>query len=1152
MTTDKDQRKSLALVRTQTLERAQGNAAPIEFRTLSVHVTETQRSGKSLSKTGGKRGSSKTKAPKKKWFGLFGRQDESEDPDETEIEADYFSTIELHKLTIPELQLRFGSNETLGLEGSEAKRRLASHGPNKMDHRKPNLWKKLFWYIFGGFCSVLWIGVITFFLCWQPPLSNPPAPMFLALAILVMFVIFLQASFSAFQDFSTARVMASILDMIPAECLVKRDGQLVKIPATDLVVGDLVQMSLGNKVPADLRLVSCTADARFDRAVLTGESEAIEASTELTDDNFLESKNVAFMGTHLIQGSCVGMVILKGNDTLMGRINKLTNGRKEKKTIIQLEIKRFVRIIVCLTIFLATLILVVWAAFVYQQYPKFMPPVVLLSTLMGCVVAFIPEGMPHCVGLTLLMIAKRMRDNMVLPKSLATVETLGCVNIICSDKTGTLTENKMHVTNLAFLDAESTPEEAARKLKDQSHDQLPVPEDGASILSLRQLQMAALLCNNAKFDPETINKPVAERSIIGDATDSALLRFAEQISDTTDLSSCFERIFEIPFNSRNKWMMAVYQGSAAHPQVMKTLFGTKMISAPASITGDVSDTMLVFVKGAPDVLLRYCTSYLSSTSNRPETLTDAAKETLSTIQQAWSRRGQRVLMLCKGRYSPAAAAAAAQKMSEASAGAASSSAAASHNSQTDELIRQGLDELCILGLVGIMDPPRPEIKQTIAECRRAGARFFMVTGDFGLTAAAIAKQIGLYESATREPHTYENIMNGAPSKDNSDSRSTLSSLVEGLPAHEPGRPRFVEGTSLLLTGTDLNQLSPGEWDVVCTYEEIVFARTTPEQKLRIVNEFQRRDGVVAVTGDGVNDAPALKAADVGVAVVSGSDVAIEAADLILLAGFDSIPIAIRLGRVAFQNLQRVISYLLPAGSWSEIWPVLINTFFGTPLPLSAFLMIIICCFTDGFPCMSLIMDLEEFDLMVLPPRNAKKEHLITSKIYLHSYIFIGSLMTIFSNMLYFTYLKEYTGLGWYDLVFTYGDIDYSKALPGITAETIIPYLNTGYCVTFVALVILQWGNILSIRNRRTSVLQNNPFWGRRQNLWIFVGMAMSLGIALLVTEVPSIQTLMLTGSVPIKYWLLPFPCALGVILADEVRKVVVRAFPNSIIAKLAW
>lgn len=207
-----------------------------------------------------------------------------------------------------------------------------------------------------------------------------------------MFVIFLQASFSAFQDFSTAKVMSSIMDMIPSECTVFRDGQLVKIPASGLVIGDRVHLSLGNKVPADLRLIQVSNDARFDRAILTGESEAIEAATVSTDENFLESKNVAFMGTHIIQGSAVGMVVLKGNDTLMGRINKLTSGRKEKVSIISQEISRFVRIIVALTVVLALLILVVWAAWIRPTYPDFMPPAVLLVTLMGCVVAFIPEG----------------------------------------------------------------------------------------------------------------------------------------------------------------------------------------------------------------------------------------------------------------------------------------------------------------------------------------------------------------------------------------------------------------------------------------------------------------------------------------------------------------------------------------------------------------------------------------------------------------------------------------------------------------------------------------------------------------------------------------------------------------------------------------
>ncbi|OAQ29110.1 calcium ATPase [Linnemannia elongata AG-77] len=1114
MASEKENRKSLALVRTQTMERAQGNALPIEFRTLSIHVTETHRSNKEGTTTA---------------FGSKGKAKASKDE---ASETDFFATVDFHKLTPAEINLRFNSNEALGLEQVEAERRLRTNGPNTLVSRKPNYLKKILGYVFGGFCSVLWIGVITFFICWRPILQPDPIDTNLALAVLVIFVILLQASFSAFQDFSTAKVMSSILDMIPADCMVYRDGQLIKIPASTLVVGDRVHLSLGNKVPADLRLVQASNDTRFDRAVLTGESEAIEAATTATDDNFLESKNIAFMGTHIVQGSCVGIVILKGNDTLMGRINKLTTGRKEKPTIIQQEISRFVRIIVCLTVLLAGLIFVVWIAWLHQKYPDFMPTQVMLVTLMGCVVAFIPEGMPACVSLTLMMIARRMRSNNILPKALTTVETLGCVNVICSDKTGTLTENKMFVTNFAFLDNESTPEEARSRLEKETRpNSLPQSDDSASILALRQLQLATLLCNNAKFDNDTLNLPIAERKIHGDATDSALLRFGSQVADASLLEPCFERTQEIPFNSRNKWMMAVYQGSAQNPQTIKALFGSDMMSAGS--IGNEKDSQLVLVKGAPDVLLPYCTSFLSAATNTPQNLSPEWIAELSRIQMAWSRRGQRVLMLCKGRFVPYFA---------------KSATASSGSGLQEELTRQGLQELCIVGLVGIMDPPRPEIKDTIAACRGAGARFFMVTGDFGLTAAAIAQQIGLF-SSEREPDTYEDIVDPTRKGYKINSEGNFDDLGE----YELGRPQFREGSSLVLTGSDISRMSPGEWNLVCAYEEIVFARTSPEQKLKIVTEFQQRDGVVAVTGDGVNDAPALKAADVGVAVVSGSDVAIEAADLILLGGFDSIPVAMRLGRLVFQNLQKVIGYLLPAGSWSEIFPVLINTFLGTPLSLSSFLMIIICCFTDSFPCTALVMEQQEFNLLALPPRNAKKEHLITGRIYLQSYIFIGSVMTFFSNMLFYMYIKEYTGVSFKDLVFTFGSPNFENRFDGISdADFNNYYVNTGQCVTFVALVIMQWGNILSIRNRRLSILQADPIRPERRNLWLFAGMLAALLMAIFVTEVPWINQVMLTNPVPIKYWLLPIPCAVAVLLLDEIRKAAVRAFPRSLIAKLAW
>lgn len=543
-----------------------------------------------------------------------------------------------------------------------------------------------------------------------------------------------------------------------------------------------------------------------------------------------------------------------------------------------------------------------------------------MMNLMGCVVAFIPEGMPIGVAMTLMMIAKRMKQNNILPKALTTVETLGCVNVICSDKTGTLTQNKMFVTSVGFGDSECSPDECRDIMINSPYT--------PTAITFKQLHLTTYFCNNATFDASTMDLSIPERVVNGDATDSAILRFAAHLGTAENELSQFVRVFEIPFNSKNKWMLTMYQ-SRINPETMNKIYGS-------------SNQSLVFVKGAPDILMSKCTHYVSAKTNTVEPLTPETIMHLNDLQERWARNGQRVLILCRRFYTP-------------------TSSLESNELQT-EMVNCAVQDLTISGLVGIMDPPRPEIIKTVADCRSAGARFFMITGDFGLTAAAIARQVGIF-TTKRDPDNFENIVN--------------SNI-------DPSELENVTG-SLLLTGRDLLKLGDREWDQVCRYEEIVFARTSPEQKLQIVKELQKRDQVVAVTGDGVNDAPALKAADVGVAVVTGSDVAIEAADLVLLGGFDSITEAIRMGRLVFQNLQKVIGYLLPAGSWSEIWPVLVNAFLGTPLPLSSFLMIMICCFTDLFPCLALIMENEEYDLLSQKPRNARKDHLINLKVYLKYY-----------------------------------------------------------------------------------------------------------------------------------------------------------------------
>lgn len=1041
------------------------SGVPIEYRTLSIQVAESQAFAEDAADL------KSTAAASKK------------------DDQDYFANLSFHQLAVDQICQQLNVSFGQGLSEESATRRLERDGPNTLPRPKTNYAKKLFWYLFGGFCSVLWVGVIIFFLCWRP-LSNPPSATMLALAILVIIVIVLQAGFSAFQDWSTVRTMSSIMDLLPSETLVLRDGKKIRIATTDLVSGDIVFLEIGNKVPADMRLLSHSGDIRFDRSVLTGESEEIEGAVDCTDPNFLESRNIALMGCIVCNGSGVGVVILTGSRSVMGRIAAATAGVKEKPTLIQREITRFVRIIVCLTVVLALLILLAWVGWLRVQHSGYMDVVAMLNNVMGCVVAFIPEGMPVGVALTLMMVARRMKAANILPKGLGTVETLGCVNVICSDKTGTLTKNEMRVNSVALVDHEfESPEDVYQDLRSDNPSK-----------SSAALYRVAELCNDASFDPTSLHLLPRDREVQGNATDSAVLRFVAGGMPGDEGQAQRARDFEIPFNSKNKWMLTMYRNT----------------TSTSSAGSGKGDEYQVYVKGAPDVLLPACTRYWSHKTHSIQPLDSAARVAFKTLQDRRSRRAERVIVLCEKIMKPISR--------------------QGTNAFSDEVAINAISDLTVVCIMGIIDPPRMETAATISECRRAGSRFFMVTGDYGLTAAAIATQVGIF-TGSREPETFDQVR-------------AASSAVSVSKSSNGGESVSTERGSLLLEGQQIARLTGDDWDVVCQYQEIVFSRTTPEQKLRIVNEFRERDNVVAVTGDGVNDAPAMRAADVGIAVVTGSDVAIEASDLVLLDRFDEIVQAIRLGRLVFQNLQKVIAYLLPAGSWSEIWPVLLNVFFGVPLPLSAFLMIIICVFTDLFLSLSLIMEKEEFDLLSLPPRNHKRDHLINFRIYAQAYLFMGFMETITAHAMFFLYMWRYARIPASALFFAFES--YSEGFYGYTADELKQFNTTGQCVYFVTLVILQWGNILSVRNRRLSILQADPIREKRRNPWLLLSMVISLAIAVFVTEVPGIQTLFVTASVPIEFWLIPLPLAIGILCMDELRKLAVRLFPNGPVARIAW
>ncbi|KAI1432523.1 calcium ATPase [Xylaria sp. CBS 124048] len=1053
----RNSRSSRSLSRHRSANRQPYSELQIEYRTLSIHVSDSKDVNANADLKSANKDDDKKKAD------------------------EYFSNLDYHVVSADEVCQRFNVDPNQGLSLNAAENRLKQNGENTLPKTKSNQFKKIFWYLFGGFCSILWVGVIVFFLCWQP-LSSPPSIPNLALAILVIIVILLQASFSAFQDWSTTRTMRSIMDLVPSEAVVMREGQFQSMKTAHLVPGDIVQLKIGDRVPADLRLLSHSGDIRFDRAILTGESDEIEGSLDCTHPAFLESRNIALLGTVVVNGGGTGIVVLTGGNSVMGRIAQATTSVREVPTLIQREISRFVRIIVILTALLAALILFTWVGWLRKDHFAFLNVVQILNDVLSTVVAFIPEGMPVGVALTLMMVARRMKDVNVLPKGLSTVETLGCVTVICSDKTGTLTLNEMRVSSVAFVDHQlESPDQVSEALKAEK------PEPNFSTL-----HRAALLSNDAFFDPTSMHLSPNERAVQGNATDAAILRFVASTAPSTDSTPAKpRRDFEIPFNSKNKWMLAMFR---------------------AEESGEKASQYQVYMKGAPDVLLRACTKYWSYHTKSVKPLDSVARASFNHIQDKLSRNAERVLVICEKTITV--------------------NSPPGSNAFSDEVNASALEDLTVIGIFGIIDPPRPEAAKTVADCRRAGVRFFMVTGDYGLTATAIARNIGIITSEN-DPDSYDVVRSGT---------ATPSELKK---SHEEGAIR-----SLVLEGPSIALLDDDDWDAVCAYEEIVFARTTPEQKLRIVNELRQRDNVVAVTGDGVNDAPALRAADVGVAIGNGSDVAIDAADLVLLGDFGSITTGIRLGRLVFQNLQKLIAYLLPAGSWSEIWPVLVNVFFGVPLPLSSFLMIIICVFTDLFCALSLIMEKEEFDLLSIPPRHHKRDHLITTKVYIQAYLFIGNLETVAAHAMFFLYMWRHAGIPIHELFFLYEG--YSEGFHGYTTEQLAHFNTVGQGVYFVTLVILQWGNILSVRNRRLSIFQADPFTAKRRNPWLIGSVLISLAIAVFVTEVPGLKFLFQTASVPIEHWLIPIPLAVGILALDELRKLVVRLFPNGPIAKIAW
>lgn len=950
-------------------------------------------------------------------------------------------TSDLHKIPLAQLVDQLQTDLENGLTPEQANEIWLRDGPNHLtDVRSTPEWVKFCRNLFGGFAALLWIGAALCFFAFsiQVTTFEYASPDNLYLGIVLLFVVVVTGLFSYYQEAKSCQIMESFKNLVPQYATVVRGGIKKKIPVEDVVMGDLVEVSYGDRIPADFRITRAL-QFKVDNSSLTGESEPQTRITETTNDNPLETKNLAFMSTNCVEGKGMGIVVATGDDSVMGRIAGLAAGIQGGETPMAREIEHFIHVITSVAV-------VTGVVFFFLSFSLGYHWVDSAVFLIGIIVANVPEGLLATVCVALTLTAKRMAKKNCLVKNLEAVETLGSTSTICSDKTGTLTQNRMTVSHLWFdnqiVDAETATSAVMPSTTDETERQTMLAGGGdvgasggsyedtfgsmtfdKSSIGWKNLSRCACLCSRSDFVGDQLHLPILKRACNSDASEAAILKCMEiNVGNVMKYRKNYPKVAELAFNSTNKYHVTIHE------------LPKKNMDDPNSNFDTEDADYLLCMKGAPERVFNMCGTIVIN--GKEKVLDSNWKKLFDDAYDELGGMGERVIGFCdlllpKSKYPRGFA-------------------------FDSEHVNFPLENLRFLGLMSMIDPPRAAVPDAVLKCRSAGIKIIMITGDHPITAKAIARSVGIISESSE---TVEEI-----------------ALRLDIPVEQVDKR---QAKAVVVHGQQLPGMNNDELDeVLATHDEIVFARTSPQQKLIIVEGCQRLGAIVAVTGDGVNDSPALKKADIGISMgITGSDVTKQAADMILLDdNFASIVTGVEEGRLIFDNLKKSIAYTL-ASNVPELAPFLMFITFGIPHALGTVTILCIDLGTDVLPAISLAYEKAESDIMKRRPRNTLEDRLVNSRLISMSYWQVGVFQASAGFFVYAVIMIE-NGF-WISRLLNIRLFWESKAINDLedsygqewtyNERKVLEF--TCHTAFFVTIVVVQWFVLLVCKTRRNSLFQ---------------------------------------------------------------------------------